>query len=59
MIKTIVAAAKSRSGKMVDFVIASNLALLDDVILGFCKANIFCDLDVLNVVKILPRVERP
>src|SRR5450631_3573000 len=39
MIKTIVAAAKSRSGKKVDFVIASNLALLDDVVLDFCKAN--------------------
>src|ERR1700716_2519960 len=39
MIETIVAAARSRSSKKVDFVIASNLALLDDVILGFCKAN--------------------
>jgi sulfatase maturation enzyme AslB (radical SAM superfamily) len=39
MIKTIVAAATSRSGKKVDFVIASNLALLDDVVLDFCKAN--------------------
>src|ERR1700732_289672 len=39
MIKTIVAAAKLRSGKKVDFVIASNLALLDDVVLDFCKAN--------------------
>ena len=39
MIKTIVAAAKSRSSKKVDFVIASNLALLDDVVLDFCKAN--------------------
>src|SRR6202022_4255004 len=37
MIKTIVAAAKSRSGKKVDFVIASNLALLDDVVLDFGK----------------------
>jgi uncharacterized protein len=39
MIKTIVAAAKARSGKKVDFVIASNLALLDDAVLEFCKAN--------------------
>ena len=42
MIKTIVAAAKARSGaadKKVDFVIASNLALLDDEVLDFCKAN--------------------
>ena len=39
MIKKIVAAAKMRSGKKVDFVIASNLALLDDVVLDFCKAN--------------------
>ena len=39
MIKTIVAAAKARSGKKVDFVIASNLALLDDAVLTFCKAN--------------------
>lgn len=39
MIRTIVEAAKARSGKKVDFVIASNLALLDDTILDFCKAN--------------------
>jgi uncharacterized protein len=39
MIKTIVAAAMARSGKKVDFVIASNLALLDDAVLEFCKAN--------------------
>lgn len=42
LIKTIVAAAKARShtlGKKVDFVIASNLALLDDAVLQFCKAN--------------------
>lgn len=42
LIKTIVAAAKGRShtlGKKVDFVIASNLALLDEAVLQFCKAN--------------------
>src|SRR5438034_196372 len=39
MIKTIVAAANARNGKKVDFVIASNLALLDDTVLDFCKAN--------------------
>ena len=39
LIKTIVAAAKARTGKKVDFVIASNLALLNDAILAFCKAN--------------------
>src|ERR1700693_4365232 len=39
MTKTIVMAAKSRSGKKVDFVIASNLALLDDAVLESCKAN--------------------
>jgi uncharacterized protein len=42
LIKTIVAAAKTRShnlGKKVDFVIASNLALLDEAVLQFCKAN--------------------
>ncbi|RXT40270.1 His-Xaa-Ser system radical SAM maturase HxsB [Bradyrhizobium betae] len=39
MIRTIVEAAKARSGKKVDFVIASNLALLDDTVLDFCKAN--------------------
>src|SRR3954453_754691 len=39
MIKTIVAAANARTGKKVDFVIASNLALLDDAVLDFCKAN--------------------
>jgi uncharacterized protein len=42
LIKWIVAAAQERSarlGKKVDFVIASNLALLDDAILAFCKTN--------------------
>ncbi len=42
LIQTIVAAARSRAattGKKVDFVIASNLALLSDGILEFCKAN--------------------
>lgn len=40
LIKTIVVEAKKRSsasGKLVDFVIASNLALLDDYVLSFCK----------------------
>ena len=42
LIKTIVSAAQTRSlvhGKKVDFVIATNLALLDDTVLAFCKAN--------------------
>lgn len=39
LIRKIVAAAKRRSGKKLDFVIASNLALLDDAVLEFCKAN--------------------
>src|SRR3954453_4465815 len=39
LIRTIVAAAKALSGKKLDFVIASNLALLDDAFLDFCKAN--------------------
>ena len=42
LIQSIVLAAKTKAataGKKVDFVIASNLALLDDVILAFCKAN--------------------
>ncbi|MET4749217.1 His-Xaa-Ser system radical SAM maturase HxsB [Bradyrhizobium sp. RT11b] len=39
LIRTIVAAAKQRSGKKLDFVIASNLALLDDAVLAFCKEN--------------------
>ena len=42
LIKTIVASAKARSeniGKKVDFVIATNLALLDDAVLDFCKSN--------------------
>ncbi len=42
LIKMIVSAAQARSsvlGKKVDFVIATNLALLDDTILAFCKAN--------------------
>jgi uncharacterized protein len=42
LISTIVSAAKAKAAtadKKVDFVIASNLALLDDAILAFCKAN--------------------
>src|SRR5262249_14375984 len=39
LIRTIVAAARARPGKKVDFVIASNLALLDDAVLEFCKTN--------------------
>lgn len=42
LISNIVFAAKAKAakaGKVVDFVIASNLALLDDTILAFCKAN--------------------
>jgi His-Xaa-Ser system radical SAM maturase HxsB len=42
LIQTIVSAATKRSdilGKKVDFVIASNLALLNDAILDFCKSN--------------------
>jgi uncharacterized protein len=42
LIQTIVRSAKARSeriGKKVDFVIASNLALLDDAVLDFCKYN--------------------
>src|SRR5258707_646542 len=42
LIKTIVGSAKARSeriGKKVDFVIATNLALLDDEVLDFCKSN--------------------
>ena len=42
LVRTIVSAAKARStavGKRVDFVIASNLALLDDAVLDFCKSN--------------------
>jgi uncharacterized protein len=42
LIKTIVSAANVRSavtGKKVDFVIASNLALLDAAVLDFCKSN--------------------
>ncbi|MGY4231096.1 uncharacterized protein ACVIIW_000043 [Bradyrhizobium sp. USDA 4449] len=39
LIKTIVAAAKKRSGKKLDFVIASNLALLHNSVLAFCKEN--------------------
>jgi uncharacterized protein len=42
LISSIVLAAKRRAatvGKKVDFVIASNLALLDDAVLAFCKAN--------------------
>jgi uncharacterized protein len=42
MIKIIVAKARAlapAAGKHIDFVIASNLALLDDAVLSFCKAN--------------------
>lgn len=42
LINTIVSTAKTRAanlGKQVDFVIASNLALLNDVVLEFCKSN--------------------
>jgi His-Xaa-Ser system radical SAM maturase HxsB len=42
LIKTIVSQAKRRSEvikKRVDFVIASNLALLDEAVLEFCKSN--------------------
>jgi len=39
LIRKIVAAAKARSDKRLDFVIASNLALLDDTVLDFCKTN--------------------
>src|SRR5260370_2664574 len=42
LIKTIVASAKARSesiGKKVDFAIATNLALLNDAVLDFCKSN--------------------
>jgi uncharacterized protein len=42
LIRTIVSAAKARAeplGRKVDFVIASNLALLDDSVLAFCKSN--------------------
>jgi sulfatase maturation enzyme AslB (radical SAM superfamily) len=42
LIRKIVSAAKRLSesvGKKVDFVIASNLALLDDAVLEFCKSN--------------------
>src|SRR5664279_830770 len=42
LIKTIVTSAKARSeriSKKVDFVIATNLALLDDAVLDFCKSN--------------------
>jgi uncharacterized protein len=42
LIQRIVADAKAQSkrvGKTIQFVIASNLALLDDSILSFCKAN--------------------
>ncbi len=42
LISTIVSAAKAKAAtadKKVDFVIASNLALLDDAILAFCKEN--------------------
>jgi uncharacterized protein len=42
LISTIVSEAKTKAAvadKKVDFVIASNLALLDDTILAFCKAN--------------------
>jgi uncharacterized protein len=42
LIKNIVSAARRQAatvGKVVDFVIASNLALLDDTVLAFCKSN--------------------
>ena len=42
LISTIVSAAKAKAAtadKKVDFVIASNLALLDETILAFCKEN--------------------
>jgi uncharacterized protein len=42
LIRSIVSNAKTRAtslGKKVDFVIASNLALLDDAVLEFCKLN--------------------
>ena len=42
LISNIVLAAKAKAataGRKVDFVIASNLALLDDDVLSFCKAN--------------------
>ena len=42
LISTIVSEAKAKAAaanKKVDFVIASNLALLDDTILAFCKTN--------------------
>lgn len=42
LILKIVSEAKTQAitvGKKVDFVIASNLALLDDAVLAFCKAN--------------------
>lgn len=39
LIRKVVGAAKARSGKRLDFVIASNLALLDDTVLDFCKEN--------------------
>jgi His-Xaa-Ser system radical SAM maturase HxsB len=42
LIANIVSAARTQAttgGKAVDFVIASNLALLDDAVLAFCKSN--------------------
>ena len=42
LIANVVSAAKNQAakvGKAIDFVIASNLALLDDAVLAFCKAN--------------------
>ncbi len=42
LIKTVVAAAREQAptaGKQVDFVITSNLALLDDEVLTFCRDN--------------------
>jgi len=42
LISSIVLAAKTKAstvGRKVDFVVASNLALLDDAVLAFCKAN--------------------
>jgi uncharacterized protein len=42
LVERIVAAAgveATKTGKRVECVIASNLALLDDAVLAFCKAN--------------------
>ena len=39
LIEKIVTEARAHSGKNIQFVIATNLALLDDAILSFCKSN--------------------